>query len=578
MGMTDGCLVMHSCDGVTEPEFVGSADGTSRRNSLGPANPHLGLVFCVAAGLSLGIDLAWQWRSGWLLLLDWAPGPGQRPYTALSLPSGPAIQGIVRAAASLSARSVGWGVVTAGVLLTYAGGVRLARCWRGPDGARLSWWAATVGGCVAVTNPFVSARVYSGQISVIWGCAAIWWLTAALVDSSSRRSPWAPILPALLCALAAAFSLHLLGIGIVVAVLSSILQSREIGRRAALGRAVTFVTISISVTAAWLVPALLVSGSFLGTSGGEAGVRLFSSGGPASTLWLRAAGGAGFWRPLPEGTLNSAGLVIAAAWIATLVIAWPFGRGWSRNFRHLLVGCALVAILTAYLGRGPTTAPWSWLVETVSIGLFREPGKIGTLAILFPACGAAAAAQRLFAWRSTFRLPAARSLSVGLIVGSVVAMLSTWSNLAGSLTTSEYPPSWEAAREAVATDDCAIAVLGDGAYTDPGFTGGRIVADPAAGFFGYRAIVSLDPLLEGIESRPARTPAGRWSAVVNDRYLDGQALQADPSLAATSGVGWVFVSRPADRLDLAEALTAGGFTPVVESEWAGLWRTPGGCR
>jgi hypothetical protein len=199
------------------------------------------------------------------------------------------------------------------------------------------------------------------------------------------------------------------------------------------------------------------------------------------------------------------------------------------------------------------------------------------LALLLPACGAAAATQRLLVGRWSLR-PSARSIGVGVAVLSVVMMLWTWSTLAGSLRTSDYPAAWETARAAVSVDECAIAVLGDGAYTDPGFTDGRIVTDPARGFFGDRAVVSFDPQLKGIEPRPARTRAERWSAGVNDRYLDGQAPEADPRAASRAGIGWVFVNRPADRTGLADALTADGFTPVLVSDWAGLWQAPGGRR
>lgn len=589
---------------VPDGEALGAGGTDGARQGRSSDRIRGGPAFCVAVGAALAIVLAARWTGGWLLLLDWAPGP-EPVGESLGLPSGPAIAALAWVIGVISPSAVGWGVVVGGVLASYAGGLRLARCWRGPSDRPLSWWVLPIAGLLAATNPFVVARVYSGQISVLWGYAAVWFLAASLLHAERREAhrldaappaaTWnqafrAQLRPSLWCAVAAAFSLHLLVVGLVVASIAAAVGSRRIGPRAASARLAAFCAVSVGVTAAWLVPRLLVVQDSLGSPGGSIGARIFASGGPLETLWARAAGGAGFWRALPAGSLSSVGWMVAAAWLLTLTVAWRYGAGWSRSMRHVLLGCAAFGVVAAHLGRGITAEPWSWLITAVPpVGLFREPGKFAMLALLLPACGAAAAAQRLLDRRGpsdggtlqraaptpgTARPDRLVAAAIGL---AVVGILASWSVVAATLRPSTFPDAWRTAGEVMAVDDCPIAVVGDGAYTDPGFTRGRTVAHPARGFFGTRAIVSTDPLLRGLEPRPGATAAARWLDAANGRYLDDGTFAATPSSAAAAGVGWVFVARPVDRPELAESLTSSGFEAAYSDELAAVWRVPGAC-
>lgn len=536
-----------------------------------------GLVACWAVGLALAALFAARWRGGWLLLLDWAPGPASVEQPAHELPSGPALDVLVDLLSRLSTNFAGWGTVAAGVLVAYAGGIRLARSWRGPGASALSWWASLAAGCVAAANPFVVARVYSGQVGVLWGYALLWFFAAQLARSFDRDDPRASIVPALWCALAAAFTLHLVVVGSVLAAIFAVVQSRRTGPAAAFRRFAVFVAVTAGVTAAWVLPELARSGQHLGTAGGAAGADIFSSGGPWWSLWLRAAGGAGFWRAVPDGTLLVAGLVVAAAWVST-VVGWRFGSGWSRDLRLMVLASAVVAVGVAHLGRGPSAGPWGWFISWFTpAGLIREPGKFTMLAMLAPACGAAAAVQRLLDARggeARALLPHAGRVLLG---AAAVGMVATWLGVTSRVTPSEHPSEWRRARAAVEVDRCKVAVLGDGAYADPGFTDSRIVANPAKGFFGARAVVSVDPQLPGLAPRPASSPDQRWLAEVNGAWLRGSVPEPDAGSARAAGIGWVFVDRPVDRPLLAAALDDAGFRASELHDRAGLWRVPGGC-
>lgn len=526
---------------------------------VAPALPPLALIALFAN----------RWSNGWLLLLDTSPGPRSAPWSGPDLPVGIGLKMLVGAVAALDPALVGWAIPTAAVVVAYAGGHRLAQRWCGPRGQRISGAAAIVGGCVAAANPFVAARLYSGQIGVLWGYAVLWWLVAATLTAleDSRWRAW--IAPGVWLAIGAAATVHMAVIGSIPIAIAGIVHMRRHGRGAGAARAGLALVLGAAITAAWLVPLIASGRGELGEAGGARAAHAFASGGPATTLWLRALGGAGFWRPLPGGALTVFGVLVALAWGAT-AIAWRHGSGHSRDTRHVLVLSAFAAVAFVYLGRGPVSSAWSWSVAHLwPAGLLREPGKLVMLAVLAPACGAAVATQRL--------IERHRTAGRALVTGSVVAVLVAWGGLADHLEPSRYPAEWTAARAVTDADECAIAVLGDGAYTNPGFTGGRVVAHPARGFLGPRAVVSNDAQMAGIGPREPQNDSERWATATNARYLDDNGIAPTATDAGEAGVGWVFVDRPVDRPALAADLSAGDFEPAYRTDRVDVWRVPGGC-
>lgn len=525
------------------------------------------LVIAAPAAV-IALTLAARWSGGWLLLLDWSPGPRWAPWTGPRLPVGSGLQFVVGAVAALDPALLGWLVPACGVVVAYAGGVRLAQAWRGPDGAPPSAAALAVAGCVAAANPFVVSRAFAGQIGVLWGYAALWWLTAALLRAVDEDGPRSWIVPGLWLAAATASTVHMVVIGLVPVVAAGGLLHRRRDARTAVGRTLATVTVGIGVTGVWLLPRLIGSAEGLGDPGGAAAAHAFSSGGSISSLWARAAGGAAFWRPLPDGALVASGVLVAAAWAAT-ALAWRRGAGHSRDARHLLVGCAVMAVLAAHLGRGPTTDAWAWMIDHLwPAGLLREPGKLTMLAVMAPACGAAAFVDGLRG--------AGRTRAVAVVVALGAATI-VWFGITDRAAPTSYPAEWSAARAATDTDDCPIAVLGDGAYTNPGFTGGRVVAHPMRHFLGPRAVVSDDAGIPGIEARRATGDAERWARRANRRSLHGDGPAPRATAAGRAGLGWVVVDRPVDRPSLVADLADGGFAVVRVTDRVGVWRVPGGC-
>lgn len=556
---------------------TGAASATEQQIAAATARDRRGAVVAIAVGIAVATVFVTRWSSGWLLLLDWAPGPGTTPGSGPGLPVGIGVRWFVDLLAALEPRIVGWVPPATAVLATYAGGCAVARRRPGTDGRPLGWAAATVGGCVAVANPFVASRLYVGQIGVLWGFAAFLFLVASLMRSVDRDGWRAWLPPGLWLTAAAAATVHLAVIGVVPVIFAAVVVHRRRGWRTVWTRTAATLGVATLLTSAWLVPDLLRRGASLGTAGGDGAAAAFRSGGPLSTLWARGLGGAGFWRPLPAGSLTVVGVVVALAWAATFV-AGRHGRGHSREARWLLAALAAVAAVAVYAGRGPLADVWAALVEHVwPVGLLREPGKLAMLALPAPIAGAAAATQAL-----ADRIGAAGIVAAATAAGAAVVAVAGLVLLTALLPTSRYPAEWWAAADAAAADECPIAVLGDGAYTTPGFTGARVVANPARGFFGERALVSADAGVKGLVPPPPANRAERWAAEINAALLGGTSPSAvvgiDPQRATGAGVGWVFVDRPVDRPALASALDRAGFEPVVATDRAGLWRTDGGCR
>jgi hypothetical protein len=540
----------------------------------GTATRSTGAVLWAATSVLIALVVAYRWHGGWLLLLDWAPGPRSAVWPVASVPTGPVVNTFSAAVILAAPRLAGWFLIVSALVVTHWGAVRLARTWRAPNGEPLTLAAATAAGIIASANPFVAARVYTGQVGVLWGYALLWWLLASLSARVEHRGWRAWLAPALWLAAAAACTLHMAVIASVPVLAGYLPRARRVGRSSA--AAATALTIAAAglVTSVWFVPFLSTRGHQLGEPGGRRALDVFARDGSTVDVLAHTLLGAGFWRSLPPGTLTWFNALAVTAWILALA-GYRWGGGWSRDLRQLLGWCVAAACTGVLVHHGPFARPWVWAVqEFAPVGLLREPGKWAMLVVPFASCAAAAALDRAIRRRPRPAKVFAPAMVLVLLAISGVG----WVQLTNRVAPSTYPVEWYTARSVTDADTCAIAVLGVGAYTDPGFTGGRIVSQPAGGFFGRRAVASRDPRIPGLEPKPPRSSAEAWAASVNGPYLAGSGVGVlDSRAAAGSGVGWVFVDRPVDHPMIGPALEQAGFTPAFESARAAVWKVPGGC-
>lgn len=485
--------------------------------------------------------------SGWVLLLDWVVGPrsvfSDRILSGNSLPAGPVFFGTAALLETVIGGAVGWVLP---MVLLVVGGIGAANLVR-QDGSGVSTLAACTASTAYIWNPFVHERLYSGQLAVLAGYAALPYLLAlslrAVIQPSSTggfRGKLRHFAPGAVWALAAAASIHyaILG-GIVVAVVGAVGWASGHGaRRGALRWTVSVTAFAVLLTAAWLLPVI----DEAPPTGNQQTIAAFATRADPN---LGLAGGValqtGFWRPSP-GEPNS-----------TLGWWWPFVGGFlggaaliglfalaQSNQKPNQKRCALVAGTLGLIGwlfgqggNGPIGQIFRVLTDVPTFRVMREAGKFVALLSLAWAVGLAGCAdlvvrsfrafdksvvQRTLRVLSWFVLVLPIGLSPGLAWG-----------VGGRLRTAHYPPAWSAIqRELNRHPSGDLIVLPFVGYVDPGFTDNRVVRSPAKAFFGSRVVLSDDPQVAGLPPSPStRTISAALNSDTPGRLL------------AELGIGWV---------------------------------------
>lgn len=538
-----------------------------------------------------GIVVAPLTGRGWVLLLDWTTGPAVRFSTRVldgaGLPAGPVFFGGAALLQAVAGAAVGWLVPFATLVVA---GVSAARL-----GGR-STVGRCVAATAYLWNPFVHERLYAGQLAFLAGYALLPNVIAALFppDRPDALEPVPPPGPAsgslpavvpsgsvrpgsvrpgvvagLWLAAASACSVHLLPLGLVVlgGAAGAALMSRSgvssgadarRSRRLPMARVGVALVTVVVVTVAWL-PALAGSAPSPGTSAALASFATRPD--PALGLALGTLGQRGFWRVSP----GEPGTVLGWWWapaLASLVVAGAAGLvlGWRAGGRRSQVAVATIAAaLPAWVASwgtvGPLGSAYRWAVEHVpGFAVMREAGKFLGLLPLATAVGLAALAAALaglparpppsageksrWARRRVTCVTVVAALGGALLVAAPVALTPglAW-GVGGRLEPSRFPAAWAEVRALVAPSGVAadgrMAVLPWNAYLDPGFTGTRVVRNPAPAFFGKVAEVSDDPELPGLSGSPRSVAI---AAALETR---------EPSVdLARLGVGWLLVTPP----------------------------------
>ncbi len=510
-------------------------------------------VVVTLGALLVAAPLVYTHRNGWVLLLDWAPGPRSSEVNWVQLPSGPLLKAVVALAAALSPSSVGGVLPAVAVASCFVSGAWLALRWK------VSALCAFAGGAAASLSPFVINRLYVGQVGVLFGTAALLLFGAAALDAAETGR----VVPAAVWAVVApAFSLHLLAPVLTVAAFGAVVVARRNSNRAGVFWFARCAAVTVVSTAVWVVPVALLQSGDLASPGTPEGVGTFVVDGSWWSLLWSLPLGAAFWRPT-SALLGVPAVVVACVAAVTLAVRWFHGSGWTRDVRSVAFGSLVVGASAASLGRGVFGQWWNLAASAVPLlGLYREPGKMLVLTVPAVVVGAAAL------------IPTRRW--AGVIVAAALCGTSafTLSRLAVVAPAVSYPSDWDRVAS-VADDGCRIAVIGDEAYMMPFFVGGRVVANPASGFFGSRAAVSDDPEVKGLYPRNGSDGAVLWVWTFHREIGEpGRRSYGNP---AEAGIGWAMVDRPARHDVEVNELEQAGFVLVFSTDQVGLWRTVEPC-
>jgi hypothetical protein len=359
-------------------------------------------------------------------------------------------------------------------------------------------------GALYAWNPLVYERLALGQLAFLLGYAALPWVAAQAVEVRRGRRRAVPVL--VLAAFAAAVT-GPYGGGFALAVAAFILFAPR-GLPGSLPARSLAMAGAVAVNLPWIVPALVSSGPI----SSEVAIRAFSarSDSPLGLVGSLLSLG-GLWRTdlAPPGRDT-------VAWIPVfLTIAGLAFWGWPRLRRSLppgvapaLVSLAVVGVLAAGGPQFPGTGT-AYRLAAEHIrggGALRDSQKfLAPYALLLAVCfgmGVSALRERVPVEARPWR--AGTAALAGLPLALVPALAF---GLSGRLFTTQYPPSWQAARQVMAADPRpgAVLVLPWHLYLPFAWNRDRTVIDPALAYFTRTAVAS-DALEVGLARIPPEDP------------------------------------------------------------------------
>ena len=502
----------------------------------GPA-PWWSEVPAIAVPVLVAVLVVLPWtRRGWLLLLDWIPGPAYavlpRSFWGLdgglqaALPFAVLTQGAGRV---IGAAVAGWAVVAVALALA---GVAAGRMVGGPAVRRVA------AGTLYVVNPMVFERLAAGQVGFLLAYAGLPMVVASIVRWRGSIS-WAGMRPALWLALTVAFSPHLIWLGGVALVATVVVGP---SRLRALGWAALVGGLAVLMTAYAIVPAI---GRPATLSVGEPDLVAYRTrADPTLGLAPNVAALHGFWRPAPHLPQDD-----VAGWPLFLVAIvglagtglWKARRDPSvRRLAGVLAVSGAAGFLLAMGDQGPTGSFYRLLFDHLpGFAIMREPQKFAALLALAYAGGFALAAEHLVA---AARGRAVRVASAGLAVALPVLYVPTlFLGLHGQVHTVRYPSSWYAADRRMGEGDGKVLFLPWHQYLSFPFTG-RVIGNPADAFFRRTAIAGDNVELPNLATASTATQ----SAYLEFLFGHGQQVCAFGRLVADLGVEYVVLARTVD--------------------------------
>jgi hypothetical protein len=426
-------------------------------------------------------------RRGWLLLLDWVPGPRRVGGAGAT---GPVFSAPLQALHFLLGAAVGWMPLAIALGLACAGAAMLVG---GP------WPARVAAGVAYAWNPFVFDRIAVGQMSVLAGYALMPWLARAALRKR-------PIAMGLWWAAAALCSVHFLWIGGLLLLSIAVTHRRE--RRVVAGFGIAL-AIAGAAFGGWLLAAH-------GTLPPRGTPQVLDSFATKSDADLGRSAGLlaeqGFWRPVvtrPRDDLGVAFPLIAGASIAAAGIGLVLARRRAACFALAALAGWVLALGTA----GPFGSVYRLLfVHLPGFGVMREAQKWDALVCLAIAVGTGCLAARIaskWAW-CVVLLPIA------------LAPTLAW-GLSNRIAPSHYPASWSRVRAAVDALGGDVVVVPFEQYPDPVITGDRTVANLGPSYFGPHVIASRDPQVPGLPGDTGRR--AQIAAALHDRSHVGRRLR-----------------------------------------------------
>lgn len=439
--------------------------------------------------------------SGYLLLLDFPSGPQSPRLPVFPLPSSGDLGNALPLLALHSLfREVHAFLPDKLFLLTpiVLGGLGVYLFARSRLGAGAL--PAMFGATLFVINPFVVDRYLAGHLYFLLAYSLLPWGLAPIHDALGGAVRGAAPRIALWLALLGAVDVHVAGLYAIVVLFAVLVApiKRLLFAAVALG-------LAVALCAYWLLPAAFAAP---GAGIGPADLAAYASRPRGPEVLASLLSMHGFWRnEFPSLAQRFPVLYLLLVPILGLAVAGAVrmltGRD-QRRFGMVLAGTATLAlVLASGTSFPPTAGAFRWVFDHVPLfGVYREPQKFLALVVLaYAVFGAAGLDDALPArdQRIPSRLAASLALGAVLLYGSGMF----W-GFDGEVRLARYPDGWsEAERIMEERGPGRLLALPWHLYAVWGFSGGRIVVDPAASFFPVEVLAAGET---GFPEVPAQSP------------------------------------------------------------------------
>lgn len=479
-------------------------------------------------------------RRGWLLLLDWSPGPHMSiPRTFWGLDGG-LLSSLPFGVAALAAgrlvgnASLGWLPIALAVAGAWLSMGRLV-------GGRLR--RRLPAGLLYAVNPLVFERVFAGHVAYLLAYALLPLAVASLLEAVESRRLADVSRPVIWTAVLVGMGSHFAWI--VAVVCTALLVHRRSGRT--LGRLVAF-GVGTGLTSAYLVVPLVGRPAPITVGPGDL-AAFRTVGDPQLGLFANVAGLYGFWRrdaPLPKDDVAGWSFFLVA--IILVVAAGAYRARRVPEHRHLVAVVATAGLLGYFLAlgdQGPTGPVFRWLfVHLPGFAVMREPQKFVALVALAYAVLFGFGADSVISGTGRHWGKVAAGAAIAALPLSYTPTL--FFGLAGRISVSAYPDSWTAADRLMGDAPGRALFLPWHQYLSFPFTG-RIIANPADGAF-RRDVIAGDNV--ELATVPTASRSTR-SAYLEFLYANGPGLCSFGDLVSPLGVEYVLLARTVDWGDYA---------------------------
>lgn len=446
-----------------------------------------------------------------------------------------------------------------------------------------SLWCQLGAATLYCVNPFVFQRIYAGDLALLLGYALLPFASISAVNFV-KSGRYLMAIPALWWAVLTALSPHFAWIyGVVFGVVW--LTHRPI-RLAAIGRLVSVVTTYALFSIYVLLPHTATQLPIATRTNGDLALYR-TTGDPHLGLFVNVLGLYGFWRLGPGPQLPKD---VVSGWpfllLALLVVA---GVGVTSRLRAressaltgdektpagltpaalLLIG--VIGYFLALGDQGPTGPLFRWAYFHVPFfAVMREPQKFLMLTIMAYSVFFGWGVERLVGPIQRFRLDAR---TVGVATLAILLPLAytptIFDGLAGQITPSHLPRSWQAADRLMGDGPGQVLFLPWHLYSSFPFTDGRVIASPAPTSF-RRSVISGDNVQAGGVETESTSPR---SAYLTRLFDQGSNIFDFGSLVAPLGVEYVILAKAVDWRSYSWIADQRDLKLMADSSSLEVWR------